>query len=112
MAQVLVTIEYRNLEAVHDHMSKRLHVSGECTVRGGGFAVEIAPLSDPQHGGINTRMLTLALNVIPTGESPSKQVLDYHQPWSDDVPFTEVDFRVESPTTATQPPTLTITDVQ
>lgn len=65
MAEPSIKIEYKRLEAVHDHMSKQLHVFGECEVRGGGFAVAITPLADPEHGGINPDMLTLAISVPP-----------------------------------------------
>src|SRR3954468_4979869 len=34
-------IEYRDWHAIHDHMGKTLPVDGNCTVRGGGFALSV-----------------------------------------------------------------------
>jgi hypothetical protein len=104
-----VDIEYRDWHAIHDHMSKSLRVYGHCHIRGGGSFVE---LELRQTQGINQRMLMLDLRIVPTGESPAEQDVEYQQPWdADGIDYDEVGFVVAGDFTAPTPPNLAIEDV-
>jgi hypothetical protein len=104
-----IDIQYEDWHAVHDHMGKALRVYGQCTVRGGGFAVGLEP-HDKQ--GVNPRMLILSVRITPTGESPSHQAPKYEQPWDDNgIQYNEVDFEVVGPVTAAAPTRLSVADV-
>lgn len=102
-------VQHDDWHAIHDHMGKTLRVYGNCTVRGGGFAVGLEPREEQ---GINPRMLMLNLRVTPTGESPSRQTPEYKQPWSDvGVQYEEVGFVAVGDFVAALPATLRIEDV-
>ncbi|WP_155992238.1 hypothetical protein [Nocardioides sp. URHA0032] len=84
-----VSVTYRDLHAIHDHMSKTLRVDGTAVIRGGGIAVSVLP----SEVGFNPQMLMLTLRFTVTGESPSEQRLHHLQPWLDDgIQYTEVGF--------------------
>jgi hypothetical protein len=99
-------VRYEDFTATHDLMSKTLRVDGVVIVEHAGVAVQIEPLEG--NTGINPQMLTLKLVFTVTGESPSRQPVHYDQPWSDDLPYTEVDFRVKE---GEPPPALQIATV-
>jgi hypothetical protein len=74
-------IEYEDWHAVHDYMSKTLHVSGVCNIRVGGFAATLEEHPEPL---INPMMRTLDLVVFATGETPSPVPVEWREPWDDD----------------------------
>jgi hypothetical protein len=109
MEKTQLDIEYHDWHAYHDHMSKTLHVHGECTIPGGGVAASLEP-RDKQ--GANQLMLMLDLRLTPTGESPSHQPVDHRQPWDDEgIQYKEVGFAVVGKVTAPAPPQLQIEDL-
>jgi hypothetical protein len=101
-------VRYEQFTATHDLMSNTVRVDGEVIVEHAGVAVHIEPHEG--NPGINPQMLTLDLVFRTTGESPSRQPVHYDQPWSDDLPYTEVDFRVRD-ADVEPPPPLKITTV-
>jgi hypothetical protein len=103
-----IDIEYKDWHAIHDFMSKTLHVSGVCNVRGGGFAVTLEEHVEPL---INPMMRTLDLVVFATAETPSRVPVEWREPWDDDgTQYTEVGFSVRG-MEAGPPPTLQIEEV-
>ena len=105
--QLELEIKYEDFEAYHDHMGKQLHVHGVCLIEGGGFAVDLRPADGTSS---SPERLTMELSVHPTGESPSRQPLDWHRPWEDDHPYKEVDFVVTG-VKAAAPEPLKVKDV-
>ncbi|HYZ76435.1 MAG TPA: hypothetical protein VE596_03585 [Gaiellaceae bacterium] len=109
MEKTQIEIEYDDWHAYHDHMSKTLHVHGDCTIRGGGVAASLEPREEQ---GANQTMLMLNLRLTPTGESPSHQPVDHRQRWDDEgIPYKEVGFVVVGGVTAPAPPALPIEDL-
>jgi hypothetical protein len=110
MQRTEIEIAYEGWQAIHDHMGKNLRVYGECVVSGGGVALTLEP-STAQ--GINPRMLMLDFRLTPTGESPSRQTVEFKQPWSNEgVQYNEVGFILVGPIAAVEPPSpLPIDDV-
>jgi hypothetical protein len=106
VARIEIHVHYDTMHAVHDVAAKTLRVSGDATVRGGGFSLMLVP-GEPR--GINDEMLVLHLTITPTGESPQDQPLDYEQPWDDDgIQYTEVEIVVVGDVMAAAPPILPI----
>lgn len=101
-------VRYESFTATHDRMSSTLRVDGVVIVEHAGVAVHIEPHEG--NTGIDPAMLTLDLVFRVTGESPSREPVHYDQPWSDDLPYTEVDFRVKGEDLE-PPPVLKITTV-
>jgi hypothetical protein len=104
-----VDVAYDDWHADHDFMSKRLHVYGNCVVKGGGFAVGIEP---HERQGFNPQMLMLGIRVTATGESPSHQAPEYWQDWNPDgIQYNEVGFELVGDVKAPVPQPLKIRDV-
>lgn len=87
-----VELSYEKWRAIHDHMGKTLRVDGDVIVRGGGFTVGLQPYEG--NSGSGPRILRLVLAVTPDGESPSRNAVHWHQDWSEDVPYDEVEFEL------------------
>jgi hypothetical protein len=108
MSDMSFEVHYEDFTATHDRMSKTLRVDGVVIVEHAGVAVHLEPHEG--NAGINPSMLTLDLVFTVTGESPSREPVHYDQPWSDDLPHTEVDFRVRG-AEVEPPPALKVTTV-